>query len=481
MFDEVFDRAPFAQVVLNDQGRVARANARFEELFGACSGLAADELFGVPSPELLALVTALLRERRAFEAREMALRIAGRTIMIEAYGSPIESGNGVFVTIVDATERAVRAASLTQREFSESIGRFAGGLAHDLNNLLAAIVATAQAGAADAEDGTGDPGSDFVAIIEEAERGTSLARSLRALAFDETGRMAPVSLAAEVRAAAAVLERVPSAVPLVLAVAEGTPDILGDRARLHQLVLNLLVNARDATPANSGTIEINLRPTPAGGAELVVADQGPGVQPELRDTIFRPYFTTKRRGGEGEARGMGLGLAIVDAVARSTGAEVSVLDRAGGGAEFKVTWPATAVVHGSTPGAPERSAEVAPALVLLADNEVALVGAVARQLRRIGHSVYAAMSAAECRSLFAQYRDSIDVAVLDVKLGDGDGRELALQFREERPDLGIVLMSASRAALGPPDQGARSLLKPFDVQELTVAIERARADARHSA
>jgi DNA-binding response OmpR family regulator len=88
------------------------------------------------------------------------------------------------------------------------------------------------------------------------------------------------------------------------------------------------------------------------------------------------------------------------------------------------------------------------------------------------------MSAAECRRLFEQYRDTIDVAVLDVKLGDGDGRELAAQFRGQRPDLGIVLMSASRSVLGPGGFGGRALMKPFDVRELTRAIEQARADAR---
>jgi CheY-like chemotaxis protein len=215
--------------------------------------------------------------------------------------------------------------------------------------------------------------------------------------------------------------------------------------------------------------------------ELVVADHGPGVPPELRERIFQPYFTTKRRATDGEVGpgwGTGLGLAIVDAVARSTGASVSIGDRTGGGAEFRVRWPATAVVHDVPPLPRETGGSVSPALVLLADNEVALVGAVARQLRRLGHSVYAAMSAAECRRLFDQYRDSIDVAVLDVKLGDGDGRELAEIFRGQRPDLGIVLMSASRTALGSSHPSTRSLVKPFDVRELTLAIERARADAR---
>src|SRR5262249_18942399 len=152
---------------------------------------------------------------------------------------------------------------------------------------------------------------------------------------------------------------------------------------------------------------------------------------------------------DGGGWGTGLGLAIVDAVARTTGAEVTVGDRVGGGAEFRVHWPATAVVREAGVMPSEGAGAGSPALVLLADNAVALGGAVARQLRRLGHSVYAAMSAAECRRLFDQYRDSIDVAVLDVKLGDGDGRELAAQFRGQRPDLGIVLMSASRSVLGP--------------------------------
>ena len=258
----------------------------------------------------------------------------------------------------------------------------------------------------------------------------------------------------------------------MLDVAEDTPDVVGDRARLHQLVLNLLVNACDATRLHAGGVEVSLGSTTAGGVELVVADHGPGVPPELRARIFQPYFSTKRHPGDqdsGPGWGTGLGLAIVDAVARATGADVSVGDRQGGGAEFRVRWPATAVVRDQVPIPRDLHGDVSPALVLLADNEVALVGAVARQLRRLGHSVYAAMSAAECRRLFDQYRDSIDVAVLDVKLGDGDGRELAEQFRGQRPDLGIVLMSASRTVLASGDASTRSIVKPFDVRELTMA------------
>jgi two-component system, cell cycle sensor histidine kinase and response regulator CckA len=483
MFDEAFDRAPVPQVILDSFGRVAHANAQFRRLFGTSVGLVIDDLLGAASPGLVRLITTLLTERHAFDVKDLVMRLeGGRQMSVEAYGTPLQGGASFLVALVDFTERVTQATSQAQRERSETIARFAGGLAHDLNNLLAAIVATAQAGSADAQEGSGDPSADFSAIIEEAERGASLARSLRAIAFDETGSWRPVTLAAEVRAAAAVLARGSSAVPIMLDIAADTPEVVGDRARLHQLVLNLLVNARDATRLHAGGIEVSLGPTAVGGVELVVSDHGPGVPPELRERIFQPYFTTKRRpsdnGDGGPGWGTGLGLAIVEAVARATGAEVAVGDRAGGGAEFRVRWPATAVVREPAPMPREAASDVSPALVLLADNEVALVGAVARQLRRMGHSVYAAMSAAECRRLFEQYRDTIDVAVLDVKLGDGDGRELAEQFRGERPDLGIVLMSASRTVLGSADAGTRSLVKPFDVRELTMAIERARADAR---
>jgi signal transduction histidine kinase/ActR/RegA family two-component response regulator len=483
MFDEAFDRAPVPQIIVDRSGTVVRDNAQFRRLFGAAQGESVDAVFEGLSQGLLRLVKALVQERHAFDVKDLVVRLrGGRQMSVEASGTPLETG--VFlISLVDFTERVTQATSRAQRERSETIARFAGGLAHDLNNLLAAIVATAQAGCADAQEHTGDPSADFNAIIEEAERGASLARSLRAIAFDETGSWRPVSLAAEVKAAAAVLARGSNAVPIMLDVAENTPDVVGDRARLHQLVLNLLVNARDATRLHAGGVEVSLGGTEGQGVELVVADHGPGVPAELRERIFQPYFTTKRRpeGGEGGVGwGTGLGLAIVDAVARATGADVIVGDRPGGGAEFRVRWPATAVVREPVVPPHEVRGAVSPALVLLADNEAALVGAVARQLRRLGHSVYAAMSAAECRRLFEQYRDTIDVAVLDVKLGDGDGRELAEQFRGERPDLGIVLMSASRTVLGATDPNTRALVKPFDVRELTLAIDRARADAREA-
>lgn len=481
MFEQAFELSPVLQAVIDGNGRILNANARFRAAFGQnVLGQSITDLLGRSSQGLGRILASFVETRKPFVITDVLMRLGGSgDVRMEARGILLDDGSGL-VTLVDFTERVTEATARAQRDRFETISRFAGGLAHDLNNLLAAIMATAEAGSADASAGEGDACADFAAIIDEAERGASLARSLRAIAFDETGSWRPVDLRAEIKTAAAVLRRGPRAVPITVELDESVPEIVGDRARLHQLVLNLLINARDATFAHGGDIIVRLRNAEDGGCEFVVADGGPGVPPELRERIFQPYFSTKRRSGEGEgaAWGTGLGLAIVDAVVRSTGAAVTVGDRPGGGAVFTVHWPASSVSRDSIDVTRHAPADVSPALVLLADNEAALVGAVARQLRRLGHSVYAAMSAAECRRLFNQYRDSIDVAVIDVRLGDGDGRELAQQFRVERPDLAIVLISASASALGDAPPSARALAKPFDVEDLTNAIEQARCEAR---
>jgi CheY-like chemotaxis protein len=268
-------------------------------------------------------------------------------------------------------------------------------------------------------------------------------------------------------------------VPVVLEIGRDLPQIVGERLRIQQLCLNLLVNARDASRDRGGAIEVSLAETSSGGLLLAVADHGPGVPAELRQRIFEPYFTTRQRSGEGESWGAGLGLTIVDAVARATGATVRVDDRPGGGALFEVEWPTKAAMPASRARSSEPSADQEPALVLVADDEPALVGVLARHLRRAGHGVYAALSATECRRLFDQYGASIDVAVLDVMLGDGDGRELAREFRARRPELAIVLISASGArGLDGALRPTRGLAKPFEVAELHRAIAEAREAAR---
>ena len=476
-----FEAAPYSQAVVDSDGRILLASRTFREWFGEdCVGRVVEEAVGAASAGLASKLRALCSERHSFHVQDMLLRVEGRELRVEASGQALGEGGESLLVLLDLTQRVSESTALAQRERSESIARFAGGLAHDLNNMLAAIVATAQAGRADVRERVGDAAQDFSAIIDEAERGASLARSLHAIAFDDTGSWRPVDLRAELRAVAAVLGRGSASVPIVLDVDETTPNVVGDRARLHQLVLNLLVNARDAVRPVGGGIEVSVGSSNSGGVRLVVADSGPGIPAELRERVFEPYFTTKgKRLDSGQGWGIGLGLTIVEAVARSTDASLGFDDRPGGGTVFIVEWPPTAVVTASAVEVLKPKPAASPAQVLMADDEAALVGAVARQLRRTGHFVYVAMSATECQRLFDEYQSSLDVVVIDVMLGHGDGRRLAEQFRIARPDLGIVLISAtagsSSAGSAVPN---RILAKPFDVAELVEAIERAREAGR---
>ncbi|MBN2195562.1 MAG: hybrid sensor histidine kinase/response regulator [Polyangiaceae bacterium] len=472
---EAFEHAPTLQALLDENGVVARVSRRFAGVFGEDAvGRRADELMEGVSTGLASFVRRLLSRQAEFRVDDLLVRTrAEGELRVEAHGAFIAGGHGYLLALVDQTERVTTSTARAQRERSETIARFSGGLSHDVNNMLSTIVSTAQAGLQDALEGEGDPARDFRAIIDFAERGAALARSLRSIAFEETGSWRPVDLAEEIRAIAAVLGRGSAGVPIVLDLEPRVAEVVGDRARLHQLILNLMVNARDATRSRGGGIEVELKRRPSGGVRFSVADSGPGIPNELRARIFEPYFTTKGGDAEqgGECYGTGLGLAIVDAVARTTGATVTVDASRAGGALFIVDWPITSVVQVDPVVVTVKEAVGSAVTLLLADDEAALVGAVARQLRRAGHTVFAALSAAESRDLFRTYAAEIEVAVIDVRLRDGDGRQLAEELRAARPGLGIVLISASgsRAApsLGPQ---VRLLEKPFDFKELTAAI-----------
>ena len=489
VLEAVFERAPVHLALLDCRGVVLRANAIFRVTFGdGCEGKSAGDAVERSSDGLASFVRRLTAKRASFRLDDLTIHtVLGEALRVEARGDVLAASeteaDGVasdvhyLLTLIDQTQRVTAVTARAQRERSETIARFAGGLSHDMNNMLSTIVSTAQAGAQDALDNIGDPVKDFRLITDFAERGAALARSLGSIAFDETGSWRPVDLAEEIRAIAAVLGRGSGGVPIVLDLDDGVSDIVGDRARLHQLVLNLMVNARDATREHGGGIEVELKRTTDGGVRLAVADSGPGVAPELRARIFEPYFSTKHQElrEDSDGLGTGLGLAIVDAVVRSTGATIGVDSSRTGGALFSIDWPVSAVLRADPARNTERETAPVPVAVLLADDESALVGAVARQLRRAGHSVYAAMSAAECRSMFSAHAELLDVAVIDVRLGDGDGRHLAAEFLDARPDLGIVLVSAS-GTRGFADNlpSVQALSKPFDFKELTRAIEEAR-------
>jgi signal transduction histidine kinase/ActR/RegA family two-component response regulator len=467
------ERVPMLVVILDREGRVDWQNERFARAFGSARGAHFDAVLAQPSPGLSRFVARLLSKGAEFRIEDLLVRTPHQgELRADAHGFALPESERAAVCLLDQTERVTAATSRAQRERFESISRFAGGLSHDLTNMLSAVVTTAQAALQDVADGAGDASRDFRAIVDSAQRGAALARSLRAIAFDETGSWRPVDLAEEIRAVAAVIGRGSASVPILLDLEPELPEVVGDRARLHQLVLNLMINARDATRDRKGSIEVQLARASHGGLVFSVADSGPGVPVELRDQVFQPYFTTKREAGQDW--GTGLGLAIVDAVARSTGARVRIETSRAGGALFIVEWPAGAVVQADHPSVRAPTPILEATTVLLVDREPALLDAVGRQLRRAGHVVIGALTAFEGRERVAELGTKLGAAVIEISLSDADGRLLAAALRNERPELAIVLTSAGGNRTHTPGSGAFEILpKPYDVRELVGALERA--------
>lgn len=477
-----FDCAPTLQVMLDQRGKIVASNRRFRLAFGEIEGLGFDTVLVSASPGLCSFVRRMLAKGAEFRIDDMVVRTpnAGE-LRVEAHGARIGENQSFLLALVDQTERVTAATARAQRERSETIARFAGGLSHDLNNMLSAVVTTAQAAILDSAESVGDPVRDFRAIMDLAQRCAALARSLRAIAFDETGSWRPVDVADEIRAVSAIVGRGSSGVPMVIELGAGVPLVVGDRARIHQLVLNLLVNARDAVQDRAGIVEVELLRSASGGVRLIVSDSGPGVPPELREQIFQPYFSTKH-GGEEESWGRGLGLVIVDAVARATHAVVSVDSSRSGGARFSVEWPLASVAVLEV-GTVRPTVPVIPLGVLLVQHVPALLESLAWHLRKRGHRVIAVASLEDARRAVVELEEALDLAVVELAPQREGTLDWVRELRTASPNLGVVFTSNGgrrEVSVGIGVLDCESVSHPIELSILLAAMTRARLSRRQS-
>jgi PAS domain S-box-containing protein len=378
-------------------------------------------------------------------------------------------------------------AMLRQSQKLEAIGRLAGGVAHDFNNLLAVMTLYGQSLLAGLEPGS-ELASDAEAIVETAERGASLTRQL--LAFGRRAVLQPVrqqagSLVLDMEK---MLRRLLGAdIELVVSADPEAGWIHADPGEMSQVLMNLAVNARDAMPAG-GRLTVSVfdgveldgvscSELPAGRyVELRVEDTGVGMGPEQLERIFEPFYTTKEQG-----KGTGLGLATVYGIVRQTGGSVGVESRLGQGTCFHIYLPqveapgdepSTTQALGSLKGGPET--------ILLAEDEPQVRRGTARILRSAGYRVLEAANAGEALLISEQHVGGIHALVADVDLPRLDGPSLARRLLLARPCLKVLFVSGHGgerlARARPVLDGARLLIKPFGVHELTDAL-RALLDA----
>ena len=392
---------------------------------------------------------------------------------------------GYFSLVFDVTERVLRDRQLLRTQRLESVGRLAGGIAHDLNNILSPVLM----GADLLLDSVRDPGGrDLLAMIKSsAERGAAILRQL--LMFgrgDEDGHVS-LSLEPLIRDMLKIVaETFPKNVSVQSRVAPDLPAVLGNLTHLHQVLLNLCINARDAMPAGGRltldarreTVDADLAKAcaaPAAGPHVVleVADTGTGIPPGILDKIFDPFFTTKPAG-----QGTGLGLSTVLGLVRSHRGFIRVDSRPGAGTRFRIYLPAAPA---DGPAAAPAAAADLPAGhgegILVVDDESAARDAVRQILVRHGYRATVVSSGEEALALYDRDPARFQLVITDLMMPGMDGAALLRHLRQSAPTLKAIAMTGglSRAEMAQAleAESAEFLLKPFDAAVLLETVRRA--------
>ena len=385
-------------------------------------------------------------------------------------------------------------AQLRQAQRMEAIGQLTGGIAHDFNNLLTGIMGYV---ALAAERDTAIADRRLAGYLAQAQRSCERARDLiqQMLMFSrgQRGSARPVALARLVdESVAALRPTLPAPLDLRVAVAPDLPAVRVDPLQVEQVLLNLVLNARDACEG-SGTVQVELRPARVDGhacsgcrgsvdgdwVELVVTDSGPGIPPAVIERIFEPFFSTKESG-----KGTGMGLAIVHGIVHEHGGHVLVDAARGGGARFRVLWPALpegsmeeAADTPAVPGATARRRIARPALagsVLVVDDETTVGEFMRELLETWGLQADCVSSGQTALDLVVAAPDRFDAVITDQSMPRMSGLRLAQALRAVRPGLPVILYTGYAEGLARSEletAGIREVLrKPVEPGSLEAAL-----------
>jgi len=365
----------------------------------------------------------------------------------------------------------------------ESIGRLAGGVAHDFNNILTAIVGNASIAMADL--GSGHKCTPLLReVVKAAENASSLTRQLLSFARKQPVVPVPIDLNSVVANLRGMLARIIGEdVALRTELAEDIDAVKVDPGQLEQILLNLVVNARDAMPQggeltiSTANVELdaetNAHPgisLPGKYVALAMRDNGCGMSDEAKRHLFEPFFTTKPKG-----KGTGLGLAMVYGSVAQAGGSIAIESEIGKGTTVRIFLPRCDEAPRSSLHAPvEQSIPGGSETILLAEDEEGVRDLEVMTLERLGYHVLAAKDGREALEIATAYEGRIDLLLTDVVMPNMNGRELADRLTEKRLKMRVLFMSgySNKIDLREKENGNREAFipKPHSPRDLAVKI-----------
>ncbi|HEY7766910.1 hybrid sensor histidine kinase/response regulator [Longimicrobium sp.] len=364
-------------------------------------------------------------------------------------------------------------AQLRHAQKLEVIGRLTSGIAHDFNNLLTSIRGNAQLLLMEAPEG--DPAREDLREIDDAvDRAVALIRQLMAFSRKQPPEMREVHLNAVIAGLRNTLLRLlGNEVRLQVSADPALGPVLADPGQVEQVIMNLVVNARDAMPGG-GTLTIATR---NDGAEalLSIGDTGVGIPPEARDRIFEPFFTTKDEG-----QGTGLGLSIVSGIVEQSRGRIEVASDAGRGTTFTLAFPRVEpAAPASAPAAAEHGGLVGGTeAVLVVDADERVRAVLRKVLFRAGYRVFEARGAREALDFARDFAGAIDLLVAGLHLPGMDGVELSHRLASERPSLRTLLLGMEGEGVPAGGAPGRAVLRmPFTPHALGRSVRDLLAEA----
>ncbi|MDA1184249.1 MAG: PAS domain S-box protein [Acidobacteria bacterium] len=408
-----------------------------------------------------------------------------REVWLGTWLAPVHDATGLVTSVLgvsrDMTEHRRLEAELSNAQKLEAIGRLAGGVAHDFNNHLTVILGCVELMLE--RNGTAPIAEDLLEVQSAGMRAAGLVQRLLAFGRRQVLQPRRLDLNTLIGGLQSMLERlIGSVVQIDVTLAEDLPSVIGDAGELEQVVMNLVLNGRDAMPTG-GTLSIETSlvtadrtgpPTLTPGAHVLmtIRDTGVGMNADVKTHVFEPFFTTKSEG-----QGTGLGLSTVYGIVKRLDGRISVESEIGQGSAFHVYLPVA-----RDEADPEPNPSVSPMqppvdrreTILVVDDEDTVRRVVTLALKRHGFSVIDVSTPEEALSLAATVGQSLSLLLTDIAMPRIDGRVLAERVTQIRPEIPVLYMSGYPAAqmlqTGLIDSCMRLIYKPFTTAELLTSV-----------
>lgn len=482
----LLDKAQDAIVVCDLNYNILFWNKGAERIYGwtlaeVLGRSIADVLFVEGEAELSEL-RKISATRDEWRSEEQQINKAGSRVFVESRWTLVRSDDGkpdyILAINTDVTEQKRIEEQLLRAQRLESIGTLAGGIAHDLNNILSPIMMAV--GMLQMRSQDPDTRRWLDVIKENSERGASLVQQVLTFARGMKGERVTVQLKHLIKDLVKVIEET---LPKSIAVSRDiSPDLWmlsADPTQLHQVVMNLFINARDAMP-NGGRLTIaaknvvldenyarmNIDAQPGQYIQVTVSDTGTGMTQDVLQRIFDPFFTTKEIG-----KGTGLGLSTVITIVKSHGGFINVYSEPGKGTQFSIYFPA---MTGDAAAEEDLPASKIPfgngELILVVDDEENIRDVTRATLEKFGYRVETGADGTEGLAIFAQKGSEIEAVVTDVSMPFMDGPAMIRALRRMDPQVKIIAMSGLMNSEQMSDlenlNVNASLLKPFTAEAL---------------